>query len=293
MGDGQLQVARVARHRAHRSADRLEQRGVVGGFGSRPGAPGGGRTPGTPAESARRRDHLDRRWQPPDCRPPASRCRSPGAREWHPSAPDGPVTAATTLSNKAGEANGRAASWTTTTVASAGTAASPARTEAAREAPPSARTSAPKVGSGASAPAGCPAGTTRTTPVATPRAAATERSATVRPPSSRNCFGRPNRSPEPPATTMAQTTSDPAAAGSGRSADVVFTKRSFRPFGSGQRLVQPQLGGLLVDLEGERQLGHQDLPGPAQHALLPGGQPLVLVPDRQVPDHFGHLVDVA
>ena len=53
------------------------------------------------------------------------------------------VAAATTASNRAAVANGRAASCTTITSASSGTAASPQRTEADRLAPPGTTRSAP------------------------------------------------------------------------------------------------------------------------------------------------------
>ncbi len=52
-----------------------------------------------------------------------------------PSAPPS-ATAPMTAAKRAGDARGRAASWTTITSASAGTAASPQRTESARVAPP-------------------------------------------------------------------------------------------------------------------------------------------------------------
>ena len=64
---------------------------------------------------------------------------SPGTA---PSAPPS-VTAAMTAAKRAGEASGRAASCTTITAASSGTAARPQRTESARVAPPGTTTSAP------------------------------------------------------------------------------------------------------------------------------------------------------
>ena len=60
-----------------------------------------------------------------------------------------------------------------------------------------------------------------------------------------------------------------------------------------QHLVEPRLGGLLVDVERERQLGHEDLARPRQHPLLTRRQALVGLADREVPDDFGDLVDVA
>jgi hypothetical protein len=59
-----------------------------------------------------------------------------------PSAPP-PSTAAITAWKRAGEASGRAASCTTITSASAGTAARPQRTDSARVAPPVTTASAP------------------------------------------------------------------------------------------------------------------------------------------------------
>src|ERR1035437_4462389 len=63
--------------------------------------------------------------------------------------------------------------------------------------------------------------------------------------------------------------------------------------GSGKFLVEPQLDGLLVDIQGEGELGHENLRGPWEHSLLTSRQAHVLVTDRQVPDDLGNLVDVA
>ena len=118
-----------------------------------------------------------------------------------PSAPP-EVTAAMTASKRAGDAKGRAASCTTITSASSGTAARPQRTESARVAPPATTASTPwEAASGAPA----SAGTTRTTPAEEGRQAATAQSSTGRPPRGENCFIRPKRRPEPPATTIDHT----------------------------------------------------------------------------------------
>src|SRR5438067_7744461 len=69
------------------------------------------------------------------------------------------------------------------------------------------------------------------------------------------------------------------------------------PFGRrkelGKGFVELVLGLFLGDPDGEGQLGHEDLAGLGQHALLARRQALVLVPDRQVPDDLRNLVDVA
>src|SRR5581483_1783741 len=137
-------------------------------------------------------------------------------------APSAPArTAAMTRSNRSTPASGRAASWTTMTAASPGTAASPARTDSDRVAPP-ATTAADPCGVPATRP-GPPfvpigngpsrrrstwaAGTTATTPSQAADAAPSAQARSGRPPRSRNCFGTPppKRLPDPPATTIAQT----------------------------------------------------------------------------------------
>ncbi len=118
-----------------------------------------------------------------------------------PSTPSSP-TASITAAKRAGGANGRAASCTTTMSASAGTASRPWRTESARVAPPVTTASAPsRAGSSAAG----SAGTTRTTPSETRRQASTAHATTGRPPREENCFGSPKRRPEPPATTIDHT----------------------------------------------------------------------------------------
>jgi hypothetical protein len=52
--------------------------------------------------------------------------------------------------------------------------------------------------------------------------------------------------------------------------------------------------GLLLDLaRREGQLGDQYLPGLGDHPLLAGGKAALALPDRQVPDDLGYLVDVS
>src|SRR5205807_5533004 len=90
-------------------------------------------------------------------------------------------TAATTRWNSTGDANGRAASWTTTISASAGTAARPARTDSERVAPPTTteRGRFEAVPSGTAA-AAAAAGTTTTTPSHAAVIDATDQSSTRR-----------------------------------------------------------------------------------------------------------------
>ena len=113
------------------------------------------------------------------------------------------VTASTTASKTEAEASGRAASCTRTTAASSGTAARPRRTDSARVEPPGhhdigtvrfrSRWEGRQPG---------PPGRRRTD---TGRHASTAHSSTGRPPRSENCLGRPNRRPDPAATTMDHT----------------------------------------------------------------------------------------
>src|SRR5438132_5481049 len=60
-----------------------------------------------------------------------------------------------------------------------------------------------------------------------------------------------------------------------------------------QNLLDHALGLLLVRAGGEHELGHEDLPGLREHALLPGGEALLPLADGEVPDDLGDLVDVA
>src|SRR4051794_38953061 len=160
-------------------------------------------------------------------------------------------TAVTTRAKRAGEARGRAPSCTRTTVTvpSSGIAARPARTDAERVAPPTTTRSAP--GSGSSRK---DSPTTSTTPALTVRAAASAWSSTRPSPSRRYCLGTspPKRDPDPPATTMVQTSRPQAVT-------------------SGQGFVELLLGVGLAHVDGEGQLGDEDLAGLGQHALLAGG----------------------
>src|SRR6478736_3474230 len=60
-----------------------------------------------------------------------------------------------------------------------------------------------------------------------------------------------------------------------------------------EHLVELVLGGLLVDVQRERELRHEDLTGACEHPLLTRRQALVLLADGEVPHDLGHLVDVA
>src|SRR3954451_2848294 len=116
-------------------------------------------------------------------------------------APSAPArTALITSWNNVTDASGRAASWTTTTSASWGTAAKPARTEATRVSPPATMASTPCSDSPARS-----GGTTSTTPSATARARSSAQSRTRRSPRCSYCLSVPNRTPAPAATTTAQT----------------------------------------------------------------------------------------
>src|SRR5215212_2209473 len=59
-----------------------------------------------------------------------------------------------------------------------------------------------------------------------------------------------------------------------------------------EHLVEASLGGFFVDVERERELGHEDLTGPGQHALLAGRETLVGLADREITHHLGDLIDV-
>src|SRR5438093_607152 len=85
-----------------------------------------------------------------------------------------------------------------------------------------------------------------------PDAAARANSTSGRPPRRSNCLGLPKRSPRPAATTIVQTVS-----------------------ALGQRVVEALLGLFLAHADGESELGHEDLAGPREHALLAGRQALV------------------
>src|SRR6476646_10483318 len=55
-----------------------------------------------------------------------------------------------------------------------------------------------------------------------------------------------------------------------------------------EHLVELVLGGLLVDVQRERELRHEDLTGACEHPLLTGRQALVLLADGEVPHDLGH-----
>ena len=72
-----------------------------------------------------------------------------------------------------------------------------------------------------------------------------------------------------------------------------INKRRGRKPALGQGVGELLLRRLFVDIQREGQLRHKDLAGLDEHALFAGGQSLVFVANRQVTNHFGHLVDVA
>src|SRR5262249_53308900 len=182
-------------------------------------------------------------------------------------------TGSITASKSAGDASGRAASCTTTIEAEPAIASSPARTDAERVDPPgtAAATGRPSHAT--------PAGSTRTTSSHARAAASTARSTRRLPATVSNCFGTPYRLPAPAATTMPE----------------VLTQSGWHLRGPllAEGVVGASLCGVLVDIEGEGQLGAEDLAGLGQHPLFARRQALVVLTDRQVPDHLGDLVDVA
>src|SRR5919106_1710230 len=58
-------------------------------------------------------------------------------------------------------------------------------------------------------------------------------------------------------------------------------------------LVDHGTGLLLGRAHREHQLGDEDLPGLREHPLLARGEALLSLPDGEVPNDLGHLVDVA
>src|SRR5205807_1838519 len=60
-----------------------------------------------------------------------------------------------------------------------------------------------------------------------------------------------------------------------------------------EHAVEPLGGLLLVHVLGVHELAGQDLLGLDEHLLLPGGETLLAVPKREVPDDLGELEDVA
>src|SRR5437588_1516807 len=69
--------------------------------------------------------------------------------------------------------------------------------------------------------------------------------------------------------------------------------RAWDSVGFVQDLVDHGLGLLLRASRGEHELGHEDLAGLGEHPLLTGRQALLAFADREVPDDFRHLIDVA
>ena len=264
-GVGDLAVAGLAVHDEHLAAGGLDQRRVVGGLGARPRArrrsASAGNACGVCTATKRGRG---RRVAAADAR---AACRSPGRRAPTASAPS-PTARRSPGRNSVEAASGRAASCTTTTSASAGTAAKPGRAPSRcgwRRRPRRRRR-----------PARGRRPDRRARRARRRRTPSGRRRATSRGPGGRRassyCLGSAEPVAAPAATTIAH---DAQRCSPHASASSSFA----RP--------------LLVDVEGEGQLGHEDLAGLGEHPLLAGRQALVLVAERQVPHDLGDLVDVA
>ena len=193
-----------------RSAQLLHQPGVVGGLATRPvGAPQDVTATNawgvwTATRPSRSTVAATRR------RPPASGCRRPAPPGWPRRALGLDRRRPRPMRTARRSASGRAASWTTMTAASSGTArqSGPDRVGPGRHrrSPPGRHRDAVGFGRHAGSPVRRHRpGTTRTTP----SAPSGPRPPTRPPPASRpvgaNCLGPPKRRPDPPATTMAQT----------------------------------------------------------------------------------------
>ena len=203
-----FRFVRVPGHDHDRSAERLDQRGVVGGLVAagvgppqqlRHGRPGGsGRPPGRGGPPSPR--------PPGSPGPPASRCRTPTRRRRHPAVGSaGQRADHGGEQGRGGQGPGGVVDDDDLGVGGDGGQAPADRGRAGRSPPATAR-SAPK------ASLAVPGGSTTTTPSATEP---TGRHRRVRPrgvPAKRsNCLGRPKRVPMPAATTTAQTGVRPVA----------------------------------------------------------------------------------
>src|SRR5215208_664995 len=201
--------------------------------------------------------------------------------------------------------NGRAASWTTITTASSGTSASALRTEAARVSPPAttdrtfpAASSSARTITGSSHPAGA---ATMMPSIQSESSRRRSGSATSgRSPSRANAFGRssPSRSPRPAAARTAQTLTLCRRAGlrlrlrrslRGRRRRLLRSVRAVR----GQHVVEPFGRRVLVESLRVHELGREDLLCLHEHLLLPRGESLLVIAERQVPHDLCQLEDVA
>src|SRR3954452_10030767 len=172
---------------------------------------------------------------------------------------------------------GRAASWTTATVAS-GAAARARRTESDRTGPPSTESGYEN-----------PGGTATTTRSQTDRRTSRLHSISGRPAQTTNALGRsdPRRSPRPAAGTMPTTvkTSLPKLAGCRWGAVPLGVRVP-------DQRIEVLLGLALVHLERVHQLGGEDLLRARVHLLLPRRESLLGLPDREVANDLGQLVHV-
>src|SRR5205823_5813183 len=148
--------------------------------------------------------------------------------------------------NRSASARGRAASCTTITAAPSGTTTRPARTEADRLGPPATATTP-----GGSAAPRWVAGSTATTPSQAATAAARAQSINRSPPRAENCFGTvsPNRLPDPPATTMAQTSPTAQRQEPGAPGVDAFARPAAGPDHLGARVHVGQVGQEAVEVE--------------------------------------------
>src|SRR3954467_6693860 len=175
---------------------------------------------------------------------------------------------------------GRAASWTTATVAS-GAAARARRTESERTGPPSTESGYEN-----------PGGTATTTRSQIDRSTSRLHSISGRPAHTTNALGRsdPRRSPRPAAGTMPTTVNSAPffvkLAGRGRSAVALGVSVP-------DQRIEVLLGLALVHVERVHQLGGEDLLRARVHLLLPRREALLGLPDGEVADHLGQLVHVA
>src|SRR2546421_11404820 len=181
---------------------------------------------------------------------------------------------ATSSSISSGVTSGRAASCTATS--SVSTRWSARATDSERLAPPGTATAPPP--SSALAPGGS-ATITRPT-VSDCAKAPSDHSIRGLPRREAKAFGppAPSRAPEPAAAMTAEAT--------GRSG------RCLGPEALLQQLVQVCLCPVLVLAERVHELRREDLLRPRVHLLLAGGETLLPLADRQVPDHLGQLEDV-
>src|SRR3954471_18354331 len=196
-------------------------------------------------------------------------------------APAAPLSiAAIHARNSSADANGRAASCTTTMSAS-GAAASALRTDSERCTPPgtrSTRSDRPWLW-------GTPSGTAITTRSQTSRIVSALHSHNCRPAQRMKALGTsaPKRSPAPAPARIPRTLTSRLLLAQAAATGV----RVAHDFG------QVVLGLFLVHRERVHHLGGQDLAGACVHLLLARREALLELTDCEVADNLGELVDVA